>query len=510
MSEVLTRIKELSPYLTIEERQEIDKLIMDGSAPVWMPWPDSPQKKAMESEADILFYGGAAGGGKSELLLGLSLTEHVNSIIFRREGTQHKGIIRRYAEILGSKDGFNGQDRVWRWDNKTIDLGSCPNLGDEEKHQGIPHDLVGFDEITHFLESQFRFLIGWNRTTIPNQRCRIVCTGNPPVDSDGEWVISFWAPWLDEDHPNPAEPGELRWFVTKEGKDVEVDGPAIIEVDGEMVQPLSRTFIPSRVTDNPALMETGYISTLQALPEPLRSQMLHGDFLAGLGSDPWQVIPTEWVKSSQKRWTPDGRYQHPMDSLGADIARDGLNQTVLSRRHGLWFDEMLKYPGSDTPNGPMAAALIVASIRDKAPAHVDVIGVGSSVVDHLDLVGSHVVPIDSRKKTLERDRGNNFGFANFRSQLWWRMREALDPNHGQQIILPPDSDLKRDLCAVRFKPTVRGIQVESKEDTIDRIGRSPDVGDAAIYALVETEKRVQDHMMFGQKSFEVLDGVAGY
>ncbi len=425
----------------------------------------------------------------TDYLIGLALVHHQNSIIFRREGTQHKGIVRRIAEIIGNSDCYNGQDKVWKLPDRTIDLGSCPHLGDEEKHQGIPHDLVGFDEITHFLEFQFRFLIGWNRTTVKGQRCRIVCTGNPPTDSDGEWVIKFWGPWLNPDHPNPAKPGELRWYATINGEDVPQDGPEEFEHEGELIKPKSRTFIPSRVTDNPYLMETGYMSNLQALPEPLRSQMLNGDFLAGIGSDPFQVIPSEWVRKSMDRWTPDGRYLSKMDSIGADIARGGKDKTEIVRRHGIWFDEITTYPGSDTPDGPIAAALIVSQIRDKAPVHVDLIGVGSSVHDHLNLVGVHSVPIDGRVKSNERDRGGNLGFFNKRSELYWKMREALDPNFGQQIILPPDSELKADLCCARWKLTARGIQVESKEDMIARIGRSPDKGDAAIYALVNTEKK---------------------
>ena len=251
------------------------------------------------------------------------------------------------------------------------------------------------------------------------------------------------------------------------------------------------------------------MATLQALPEPLRSQMLYGDFLAGTGSDPQQVIPSEWVKMSMARWYPDGRHQNPMDSLGMDVARGGKDQTVISRRHNKWFDKLLKYPGTDTPNGPMAAALAIGAMRDRAPAHVDVIGVGSSVVDHMELVGAHVVAMDGRKGTNERDRGSNFGFFNTRSMLWWKMREALDPNYGEQIILPNDPELKADLCAVRFKPTARGIQVETKEDLIARIGRSPDKGDAVVNALVETEKRLQDDT-FGRQPFGVLDNVAGY
>ncbi|MGM7379778.1 terminase, partial [Acinetobacter baumannii] len=117
----------------------------------------------------------------------------------------------------------------------------------------------------------------------------------------------------------PAQPGELRWFANVNGKEQEVESnkPFVI-IDEQIVydfdpkdfalediiKPTSRTFIPARVTDNKYYMETGYMSTLQALPEPLRSQMLYGDFGAGIEDDPWQVIPTEWVEAAQARWKP--------------------------------------------------------------------------------------------------------------------------------------------------------------------------------------------------------------
>ena len=63
---------------------------------------------------------------------------------------------------------------------------------------------VFFDEIGHFLESQFRFLIGWMRTSTPGERCRVVATGNPPTSAEGEWIIQYWGPWLDPQHPYPA------------------------------------------------------------------------------------------------------------------------------------------------------------------------------------------------------------------------------------------------------------------------------------------------------------------
>src|SRR4051794_37715015 len=48
--------------------------------------------------------------------------------------------------------------------------------------------------------------------------------------------------------------------------------------------------------------------------------------------------------------------------------------------------------------------------------------------------------------------------------------------------IPDDRELKADLCKPRWKLTVRGIQVESKDDIIKRIGHSPDKGDSLVYA----------------------------
>jgi hypothetical protein len=74
-------------------------------------------------------------------------------------------------------------------------------------------------------------------------------------------------------------------------------------------------------------------------------------------------------------------------------------------------------------------------------------------------------------------------FVNRRAEWWWKLREALDPATGEDLALPPDQGLLADLCAPRWKLSARGVQVESKEDIIKRLGRSPDRGDSAAYAL---------------------------
>jgi hypothetical protein len=66
-----------------------------------------------------------------------------------------------------------------------LEFGSVQYDQDLKKYQGQPHDYLGVDEATEFPERFVRFLMGWNRTTVPNQACKLVLTFNPPMDDAG-------------------------------------------------------------------------------------------------------------------------------------------------------------------------------------------------------------------------------------------------------------------------------------------------------------------------------------
>ena len=504
------QLAHLREFMTEAERAEVDALIaQDLQEVIWRPLP-GPQTLAYNSVADVIGYGGAAGGGKTDLAVGKALTHHRKAAFFRREATQLTGILDRLSELLGGRDGYNGQDKIWRQAGPRsvqLEFGSTPNPGDETKHQGRPKDLLVIDEAANFLEGQVRFLMGWVRSVDEGQRCQTLMTFNPPTNAEGRWVVAFFAPWLDRRHPlYPTEPGRLRWVAVIDGKDVwleDDDSRPFVLVEGErvydfnptqfkpteIIQPQSRTFIPSRISDNPYLMGTNYLTTLQAMPEPLRSQMLNGDFEAGMEDDAYQVIPTAWVDAAMARWA-EKCPKPPMDSIGLDVARGGNDNNVLARRHGWWFDRLVTVPGREGNDGPKVAALAIANRRDNAPIHIDVIGVGASPYDFLVQAKQDVYGINGAEGTGETDKSGRLAMFNVRSALWWHMREALDPEANNGIALPPDARLRADLCAPRWKLTGGKIQVESREDIIKRIGRSPDWASAVILANMDTPKRL--------------------
>lgn len=491
---------------TLSTRQLTELLArIKRAKPIWTPLP-GPQQEAYTSTADVIGYGGAAGGGKTDLAIGKALTQHSVAQVFRREGTEVGAIVDRMQQILGHDTGLGGKPPIWRQPTqrcRLVEFGSAPNLGDERKYQGRPKDLLVIDEAANFLEAQVRFLMGWVRSIDRMQHCQTLLTFNPPTSAEGRWIIEFFAPWLDDKHPRPAIPGELRWFGVVGGKDIEVEDDRPFVIEGErivydfdpldhpldqIIQPQSRTFIPSRVTDNPYLRGTNYMAQLQALPEPLRSQMLYGDFKAGMSDDPWQVIPTAWVDAAMRRWVkPD--VLRPMTSIGVDVARGGADSTVIARRHDMWFDELLAYPGKETPDGPSVAGLVVANMRDGAPIHIDVIGVGAAPYDFLGQAGQQVLGVNVAERSLSTDKSGRLKFTNLRSELWWMLREALDPANNTGIALPPDQKLRADLCAPTWELRGPIVYVESREDIVKRIGRSPDYASAAILALIDTPKR---------------------
>ena len=491
---------EIPEHLTPDERAEAIALLAADGRP-WRPLP-GPQTMARESDADIIGYGGAAGGGKTDLVCGFSMCEHHRSLILRREKAQTVGVVQRIGTILGSTNGYSSQHSQWIYEGRLLEFGGLDNMGDEARWQGRPHDFIALDEATEIREAQARFVMGWNRHEDPRQRCRVLLTFNPPMSPEGRWVIAFFAPWLDRKHPNPAVPGELRWFTTIDGKDREVpdarpfvliDEVPVYEFDAakvspeKIIRPKSRTFIPARVTDNPYYATGNYMATLQALPEPMRSRMLYGDFDAGIEDDPFQVIPTKWVQAAMARWKRPSKLA-PMDSMGVDAAMGGRDNTVLARRHAMWFDEPVVHKGKDCVDGETTAGFVVAKLRDEAVIHLDVFGVGAHPYAALSALHLQVVGVEMGQKTAGTANGR-ITFDNLRSQLWWRMREALDPAKNTGIELPDSRELLADLCAVKFAIRSQQIQVDNREEIIEELGRSPDYGTAYVLALLDTPKR---------------------
>jgi hypothetical protein len=455
----------------------------------WVP-QNKPQWLAFLSRADEIFYGGAAGGGKSDLILGLAGEAHQRSIIFRRVFPNLRFLIERSRQIYNpeseqhSKDSYNESLHVWRLGNgRMIEFGAMQYEKDKTNFQGRPHDFIAFDEAPEFTETQILFVTAWNRTTDEGQRARVILTGNPPIDEYGAWIVKRYAAWLDDQHPHPAKPGELRWYVAMDGREKEVQDGQPFEHKGEMLYPRSRTFIPAKLDDNPYYSKDGrYRSVLQSLPEPLRSQLLNGDFRASTAPNPFQIIPTEWVRAAQKRWLEREKPTTPLTAVGIDPSRGGNDKTALAKRYDNYFDNVKSWPGAVVKDGAIMAEFARQEIGDAQPNYIniDVSAIGSSGFDHLKVIYKDVVPFNPAEGSEYRDKSKKLKMRNKRAEMYWRMRDALDPIGGDDLALPPDTELLADLCSARYEVSSAGVQVEDKEQIKARIRRSPDIGEAVM------------------------------
>ena len=257
-----------------------------------------PQTQFMANPADIIIFGGAAGGGKSYALL-IDPLRHKNNpqfgaVIFRHEYKQifNQGGLWDTSKALYSQiKGAVGRYSIGSWTFKSgakVEFDYINRDDDLDKWQGSQIAMIGFDELTHFTEKQFFYMLSRNRSSsgvVPYMRA----TCNPDADS---WVASFISWWINQDtgYPIPERSGKIRWMVRiaekitwfktrQEAIDYCLHHPSVNPDEAEEM-PKSVTFIMSTLDDNKILLEKnpGYRANLLALAEVERERLLRGNW----------------------------------------------------------------------------------------------------------------------------------------------------------------------------------------------------------------------------------------
>lgn len=260
---------------------------------------EGPQTAFMATPAQICVYGGAAGGGKSFGLL-LSALRYKNvpgfgCTIFRRNFNQifsQGGLWDESLKIYSGIRGAQPQMSLGRWKfcNKegqivsTVKFAHIERDDELSKWQGSQICEIGFDELTHFSEKAFFYMLSRNRSS-----CGVTpfvrATCNPDADS---WVAKFIEWWIDQDtgYPIPERSGKLRWFIRRDeilhwaNTKEELWERFNLTTDEEKEEPRSVTFIMSRLQDNKELLKVNpqYMANLKALSVIERERLLHGNW----------------------------------------------------------------------------------------------------------------------------------------------------------------------------------------------------------------------------------------
>lgn len=240
-----------------------------------------PQEQFLTTPADVAFFGGAAGGGKSYGLL-LETTRHITTVngfgavVFRRTSPQIRaegGLWDTSKEIYPY---LRGRERETLLDWTFPPHGNAITFGHLE-HEGNIRDwdssqiaLIAFDQLESFYRTMFFYMLSRNRST-----CGIApyirATYNPvPADDEvGGWLHEFVGWYLDDngEYPDPAKAGIVRWFVNASDTLHWFESQAAAAAAFPGIPPKSFTFVPSSVFDNKILLakDPGYLANLYAL-----------------------------------------------------------------------------------------------------------------------------------------------------------------------------------------------------------------------------------------------------
>jgi hypothetical protein len=517
-----SQIDGMRPEDRLKLQEELDAAGVLDKFAHWKP-QDGPQTEAYFSPADMILYGGAAGGGKTDLICGLALFDHHRVGIFRQQSGEMTGIVDRMNAILRDAEMGNVTGNPKKWDGpggKKIEFGHLEKPGAEKSWQGRDHDLKAFDEAAQMAPQKIIFVSGWNRSAKEGQRCRIILASNPPIGGTGDYLIEWFGPWLDPMHPlyGTVKPGELLYanFVG-EGDEIRSEWftePTQVEIDGQMQWVPSRTFIPAKMSDN-RFINAGYRARINSMPEPMRTALLTGDFLAARQDHEWQVIPSEWVDLAFDRYDQGVDAGEPMNVLGVDVAQGGPDKTVLAPLHGRRFEASIVRRGVDTKDGADVGALVIKERRDGALIVVDCTGGwGGDTVGFLSRENG--IPVEKclfSEASGHVAKDSKMPFFNRRAELYWRFREALHPKSGAGLAIRRSASVKAQLTAPRWTPRSNKILIEDKEDIKKRVGSSPDEADAIVMAWGWHEQAAMQRALTAQgqaQSVPMVDPLADW
>lgn len=254
-----------------------------------LPAPQPKQQEFIDNIADIVIFGGAAGSGKTaSLLIDFAQDKFVSNPNYRA------CILRRTYPEINSPGGLADESKnlyiplgstltknPYEWTfprNSKIAFRHLQHDKDIYGFQGSQITRIGFDELVHFTEEQFFYLLSRNRSTC-GIRPQVRCTCNPDAES---WVAKMISWWIDpvSGLPIKERSGIVRYFIRFQQDLIWGDSDAELKAKYPNLEPKSFSFIPATIYDNQILLKENpsYLSNLMALHPVEKARLLEGNW----------------------------------------------------------------------------------------------------------------------------------------------------------------------------------------------------------------------------------------
>lgn len=473
----------------------------------------------LSTPADVAVGGGSAGAGKSFALL-LEFTRHAhrpdwNGVTFRRTLQQvvAQGGLWDTAENLFSSMLVNtpaGAQPIKIKQNKvahtftfakgaTLQFAHLQFEKDKLGWQGSQIGYLAFDELTHFTESQFFYLLTRNRSTSgisPYARATL----NPQGEGWCKDMVSWYL--YPDDYPDsklaglpiPERAGKLRYFTRYKGKYVWGNSreevltllPADVASGYALTDIKSFTFIPGTLDDNKILTSTdpSYRANLLAQDEILVEQLLGGRWLADRNDRSRLFDKTALLDMFSNSFVPLGhRY------ITADIALEGNDKFVVVVWEGWRAIDIVsvdRIKGNKVIDTIRSLANVYAVPNSRIAFDSD--GVGNFASGYL----RGAVPVHNGAKPIKVDNQPQ-NYANLKAQLYYTLAQKIN---NYEAFVDTDNEvliteISEELYAHRKLISDKGEIAITKKDAVKaEIGRSPDFADAlALRSIFELQKK---------------------
>lgn len=466
------------------------------------------QMKFVASSADIVIGGGGAGCGKTHAAL-IKPLRHIlnvpgyNPVFFRKTYSQIKNTGGLWDASTGIYPYLDAKpvEGAAKWsfiNGNKISFSHLQHEKNKFDHQGAEYPLIIFDELTHFSESQFFYLLSRNRSTC-GIKPQTIATCNPDPDSFVARLVEWW---IDSDtgFPIPERSGVKRYFMKDE--DTMIWGNTKDEVKKQCEYLFknipesshdhyvkSITFVPGLINENQKLLEVNpqYLANLMAQDEETKSRLLHGNWK--IRSDKSSLFDWEAINDTFTNFYQGGDTKY----ITCDAARYGRDFCVIMVWKGweLLHTSVLKK--SDVHD-------IIAEVEwarqhfsvSKSNTLIDADGVGADTVKQGAYKG-----FKGGGKPTKKEK-----YTNLKTQCYYKLAEEninianiklnvnnanvkIDGIFGNKIKIGAELKDIRDLIIEDLRAIKRlgddidgNKAINNKDQQKVILGRSPDFGDS--------------------------------